>query len=202
MNATLKYPLIIAMALALSFSLIFLMQLLISIDSGALGEPRDRQITDIHMPDHKLELIRRAEKPERPKTLAVPPPLKLQPESPDIPEQVKLDVPPVAVDTSIDLDDFAMGVIDGDYLPIIRVAPVYPLNALRSGIEGYAIVEFTVTRTGSVTDVRVVDAQPRHVFSRVAREAATQFKYKPMIVDGEPVDVKGVKNKFTFRISR
>ena len=34
---------------------------------------------------------------------------------------------------------------DGEYLPIVKVAPVYPRRALQRGIEGFVIVEFTVT---------------------------------------------------------
>jgi len=48
-------------------------------------------------------------------------------------------------------------------------------------------LEFTVTRTGSTRDVRVIESNAP-VFENPAIEAAESFKYKPRLVDGEPVD--------------
>ena len=92
------------------------------------------------------------------------------------------------------------GVTDGEYLPIVKVAPVYPSRALSRGLEGYVIVEFTVTRTGTVTDVVVVESTST-LFERAASEAALKFKYKPRVIDGEAVEVPGVRNKITFEIA-
>jgi protein TonB len=89
---------------------------------------------------------------------------------------------------------------DGEYLPIVKVAPIYPSRALSRGIEGYVIVEFTVTKTGSVRDPFVVESDPPNVFDRSAMRAALKFKYKPRMVDGEPVAVSGVQNMITFKI--
>ncbi|MCG8533675.1 MAG: energy transducer TonB, partial [Pseudomonadales bacterium] len=68
------------------------------------------------------------------------------------------------------------------------------------GIEGYVILEFTVTKNGSVKDPVVIEAYPERIFNSTAMKAALKFKYKPRIVDGEPVDVAGVQNKLTFQI--
>ena len=48
------------------------------------------------------------------------------------------------VDANLNVGGVGFGVSDGEYLPIVKVAPVYPARALRMGIEGYCIVEFTV----------------------------------------------------------
>lgn len=42
---------------------------------------------------------------------------------------------------------------DGEYLPIVKVQAAYPRRALQRGIEGYVVVEFTVTKQGSVRDL-------------------------------------------------
>ena len=89
---------------------------------------------------------------------------------------------------------------DGDYLPIVKVAPIYPRRAQSRGIEGYVIVEFTVTKSGSVRDPFVVEAQPEGIFDRAAMDAALKFKYKPRVVDGEATEVAGVQNKISFEI--
>ncbi|MGB2709651.1 MAG: energy transducer TonB, partial [Pseudoalteromonas nigrifaciens] len=90
---------------------------------------------------------------------------------------------------------------DGEYLPIVKVAPVYPRRALSRGIEGYVIVEFTVTKQGTVRDPQVLKAEPESLFDRAAMDAALKFKYKPRVVNGEAVEVAGVQNKISFQIS-
>jgi protein TonB len=65
--------------------------------------------------------------------------------------------------------------------------PRYPTGAMRSNQEGWVELTFTITADGSVTDVKVVDAQPRHVFDRAAIDAVTRWKYQPATQDGSPV---------------
>ncbi len=55
---------------------------------------------------------------------------------------------------------------DGEYLPIVKVAPVYPRRALQRGIEGFVIVEFTVTKQGAVRDPIVVEANPSGILNK------------------------------------
>lgn len=90
--------------------------------------------------------------------------------------------------------------IDGIYLPIVKVQPVYPRRAIRDGVEGYTIVEFTVTETGAVENPVVIYAEPKGYFESASERAARKFKYKPQIVNGEPIRVPGVKNRFTFEL--
>ena len=44
---------------------------------------------------------------------------------------------------------------DGDYLPIVKIAPAYPMVARNRGIEGHCLVEYTVTPAGTVKDTFV-----------------------------------------------
>ncbi|MFP3367304.1 energy transducer TonB, partial [Pseudoalteromonas sp. SIMBA_148] len=81
------------------------------------------------------------------------------------------------------------------HLPIVKVAPVYPRRALSPRIQGYVIVEFTVTKQGTVRDPQVVKAEPESLFDRAAMDAALKLKYKPRVVNGEAVEVAGVQNK-------
>ena len=104
------------------------------------------------------------------------------------------------ISTSVSMGGFGFGITDGEYLPIVKVAPVYPSRALIRGLEGYVIVEFTVTTNGSVRDVFVVESTST-LFERAATTAALKFKYKPRVIDGEAVEVPGVRNRITFEIS-
>jgi protein TonB len=45
-----------------------------------------------------------------------------------------------------------------------------------------------------------VDCQPQGVFEKASIKAATKFKYKPRVVDGEAIEVAGVQNKFTYTL--
>jgi periplasmic protein TonB len=103
----------------------------------------------------------------------------------------------ILADTSRAVDIAAPGLADGEYLPIVKVAPVYPALAASQGLEGYVVVEFTVTPAGTVRDVVVVESSSE-LFNQAAVEATHKFKYKPRVVSGRPVEVSGVRNKITF----
>ncbi|HEX7048370.1 MAG TPA: energy transducer TonB [Gammaproteobacteria bacterium] len=151
------------------------------------------------------ETIREKERtPERPAEPERPPP------QPDIPTPAVtaqatangLRIGAMAINPDINIDAGIGGSASGEYLPIVKVAPVYPQRALARGLEGWVLVEFTVTASGAVTGARVVEAEPQGVFDRAAVEAALKFKYKPRIIDGSPVEVTGVQNLIRFELER
>jgi periplasmic protein TonB len=88
---------------------------------------------------------------------------------------------------------------DGDYMPIVQVAPQYPRRAADLGLEGFVILEFTVTREGTVRDPRVLQSS-HELFDRSAIDAVLRFRYRPRVIDGEPVEVPGVRFRITFEI--
>ena len=77
---------------------------------------------------------------------------------------------------------------------------MYPHDAKTQGIEGYVVLEFVVTRTGSTADAVVVESSPPDVFDNAALNAVQRFKYKPRVVDGKPVEVAGVRNRVSFEL--
>ena len=75
-----------------------------------------------------------------------------------------------------------------DELGRVRVVePVYPPQAMRDRVEGWVLLEFTITENGSVRDIVVIDSQPGGVFDAAAAEALAGWKYRPRITDGRPV---------------
>ena len=84
------------------------------------------------------------------------------------------------------------------YLPINKVEPVYPPRALKRGIEGYVVVEFTITKGGETKDIHVVGASHTAIFDKAALQAVAKFRYKPVVVDGKAIEVPGVRNKIVF----
>lgn len=195
-----RYAFAIVTGTLVTLGLLFVMHLLIAYGEEALTKPRAR---------HQLEFVRvkRNEnvqtediKPEKP-----PPP----PETPEMPPQqmdsvdpnaATVNIPPPTVSTDVNIGGpGGMNIAEGDYLPIVRVAPVYPARALSRGIEGYVDMGFTVTTTGTVKDP-VVLFSTSSLFDRAATQAVLKFKYKPRVVDGQPVEVPNVKTRITFKI--
>ena len=89
-------------------------------------------------------------------------------------------------------------VLNQEYAPLEKTAPIYPHVSQFNGIEGYCIIEYTVTSTGSVKDAFPARCQPVGLFEGISVQASYTFRYQPRIVDGTAVDVPGVRNKFTF----
>ncbi len=85
--------------------------------------------------------------------------------------------------------------------PVVQNPPLYPSSALRRHIEGYVILEFTVTRAGSVEAPRVVESRPPGVFDRAALAAVRRWRFKPKLENGRPVAVR-VRQKLEFRLGR
>ena len=62
------------------------------------------------------------------------------------------------------------------------------------------LLEYTVTKQGTVKDPVVIDAEPAKIFNNAAIKSALKYKYKPRVVDGVPQEVKGVKTRVTFKL--
>ena len=78
---------------------------------------------------------------------------------------------------------------DGDLIPIVRIEPQWPREALVEGISGYVVVSFVVMEDGSVEpgSVKVTESKPPRLFDSSAMRAVARWKFKPRIVDGKPV---------------
>lgn len=74
-----------------------------------------------------------------------------------------------------------------EVIPIVRISPVYPSEALKNKQEGWVKIKFDITPQGTVDDPYVIESQPPKVFDRAAIEAIIKFKFKPRIVDGKAV---------------
>lgn len=194
------------LAIFVTTGLLWMMHYLIATGDTSLGDEKKIHLVDFVRVKRSELSERREIKPEKP-----PPPEK-PPETPPTPKMDNLSasantiaISAVPVQTSIELSGagFSLGVGEGDYLPIVKVAPIYPARALSSGREGFCIVQYTVTKQGAVRDPVVLEDQcTSSMFHRSSIQAALKFKYKPRVVDGEAMEVPGVKNKFTYEIEK
>lgn len=195
----------IPVAVVVTFSVFFLMQLLIESGKSALTDEYEGRSVDFVRVDQEEQVEEKRRKPDKPPEPEEPPP---QPETPQ--QQASADVNQsmemgaVGIDPNIDVQagDMGGGSGDGEYLPIVKVSPQYPQRALQRGLEGWVLVEFTVTPAGTVKDITVVDAEPADIFNRAAVDAAKKFKYKPRVIDGQAVEVSGVQNLIRFEMER
>lgn len=89
---------------------------------------------------------------------------------------------------------------DGMAIPIATLAPRYPTEAARDGVQGFVCFKFTIQPDGSVGDLEVYDAKPRRVFDQEARRAIQKWKFRPAIVDGKPIAQPGAKYCMDFKL--
>ena len=82
--------------------------------------------------------------------------------------------------------NISQGVSQG--LLIKKVSPSYPSNALRMQIEGSVQLLATVSKEGNITQVKVLSGDAQ--LTRAATDAVKQWKYKPYLLNGEPVDIQ------------
>ncbi|NNM00014.1 MAG: TonB family protein [Gammaproteobacteria bacterium] len=180
------------------------MQYLIEASEKQLDESGVVHFLDFVRVEKNQQIKKKEVKPRKPPSPEEPPPEPPAPQLDDVnPSADAMAVSSVPVSTEISLDGFGisrLAAADGEYLPIVKVQPMYPRRALSRGIEGYVIVEFTVTKQGTTRDHLVVEAKPSGIFDKAAIAAAAKFKYKPRVVDGQPIEVPGVRNKITFQI--
>ena len=164
-------------------------------------EVSNQKIADLVQPDEEIQLETNSKKPEKVEDPEEPPPeIDMARIDLDMDTNVDNIAPDAAIDISISTSGMSSG--DGEYLPIVKVAPIYPRRAQTRGISGYCIVEYTVTTSGAIRDPVAVDCQPSGVFEKASVKASTKFKYKPRVVDGEAIEVAGVQNKFTYELEQ
>jgi len=196
-----RYAFSIVIGVVVTLALLFIMQLLIATGKSALSKPRERaQLEFVRVKRNETlntEEFQPEKPPKPPETPPETPPQEMDSVDPTAPS-ISVKAPTVSTDAAIG-GPGGMNIAEGDYLPIVRVAPVYPARALSRGLEGYVDLEFTVTTAGTVENP-IVTYSTSSLFERAATRAVLKFKYKPRVVDGEPVAVPGVKTRITFKI--
>ncbi len=194
----------LVMALSVTLSLFWVMQYLIATADRSLNDDVAGNLLDFVRVKRDETIRRKQLKPKKPPQPDTPPPQPPTPKMDDLnPNAEKIAISAVPVETDIEMTGgFSLGVGEGDYLPIVKVAPIYPNRALTRGVEGFCVVQYTVTNLGTTKDPFVITDQcTSSLFHRASVNAALKFKYKPRIIDGEAVEVPGVQNKFTYEIT-
>lgn len=97
----------------------------------------------------------------------------------------------------IDRQSFKIAVSDRDAQPLVRIPPIMPPRAEKSG---HCRVRFDVSPEGAPFNVETTYCT-QSLFSRATIKSVQKWKYNPKVVDGRNVARKGVENKVTYRLS-
>lgn len=100
------------------------------------------------------------------------------------------------------IDGIVGGLVDGPPMATVVLEPRYPHSALSRQLEGYAVVEFDISKNGQVVNARVLESAPGTIFNRSALDAIRKFRYKPKVVDGKPQVYSGAYYRFTYEMTK
>jgi protein TonB len=195
-----RYGIGLVLGLLVTLGLFLMMQALIKSDRSGLNEGVQGKLVDFVRLDEDVDVQLKDRKPKPPPPPDEPPPNMPKPSFDTSAQTQGIAIGQVNAKVDLNIQGTGGFTSDGEYLPIVKVAPVYPRRAQQRGITGYVLLEFTVTSTGAVKDPVVIEAQPEGIFDNAAIQAALKFKYKPKVVDGQPVEVAGVRNLIKFEL--
>ncbi|MDP7561622.1 MAG: energy transducer TonB [Methylococcales bacterium] len=182
---------IIASGLGISIALFWFMQFMISNNQQGLNKVASLQMTEFIRLKKDSNLNTKDRRiPKKPKPNKRPPPPKMKMQANPIKNlKPKMDMPDL--DLPLELSHMGMkgveigvGNISTNVIPLVRIAPRYPMRAANRRIEGWVKVQFTITKEGKVADAVVVDSEPKNTFDRAALSAIKRWKFKAKIIEG------------------
>jgi len=91
-----------------------------------------------------------------------------------------------AVKPALQALNISQGVSQG--LLIKKVAPEYPSNAIRMQIEGTVELMATISKAGEISQIKILSGDAQ--LTKAAMDAVKQWKYKPYLLNGEPVEIQ------------
>ena len=86
-----------------------------------------------------------------------------------------------------------------DALLIRKILPVYPAIGQAAHVEGTVVLEASISKTGTIENLRVASGPP--ILRQAALDAVQNWRYRPYLLDGEPVEVETTINVI-FTLSR
>ncbi|WP_409433456.1 energy transducer TonB [Litorimonas sp. RW-G-Af-16] len=148
-----------------------------------------------------IKVIQRETKVDKVKKVITPPP-------PPMIERAKADKPTERIASlegaipefeapKIDRQNFKIAVSDRDAQPLVRIPPIMPPRAEKSG---HCNVKFDVSPEGQPFNVTATYCT-QSLFERASVKSVQKWKYNPKIVDGRSVSRAGVESKITFQLT-
>jgi|SRR5690606_2576798 protein TonB len=78
--------------------------------------------------------------------------------------------------------------------------PLYPRMALRRGLEGKVLVEYSVNPQGKAENIRILQSSPRGFFDKATVRALESASFGVAYQDGQAAVADGLKKRFIYRI--
>ena len=199
-NPILRWLIFIPLAAVVTFVLFNLMMALIAGEFEAQDKFAAASF-EINPKVDDIKVIRRETKVQQVKKVITPPP------PPQI-ERQQAAKPTEAIASlegaipefeapKIDRQNFKIQVSDRDAQPLVRIPPIMPPRAEKSG---HCKVSFDVSPEGQPFNVKA-DYCSQSLFSRPSIKSVQKWKYNPKIVDGRAVSRSGVQSKITFQLA-
>jgi protein TonB len=71
---------------------------------------------------------------------------------------------------------------------IRKVQPAYPALARSARVQGIVVLQAMISKQGTIENLRILTGHP--MLAPAAVEAVRQWRYRPYILNGEPVEVE------------
>ena len=192
---------ILAIALGVAFGLFTLMHTVITVTGHGVDKVETQPTIDFVRlrRDSQVEAMQRR-KPPPPPPQPPPPPSKMRIETGNVANgSLAFAMPNVDLNASMSGGGFTgqmgapggSGMFDGDIIPLQRIPPQYPRDAARNGVTGWVQLEVLVNADGTVRSARVLQSNPKGLFEAAAVQAVLRWKFKPKVVNGQPIQQKG-----------
>jgi len=200
MSNVVRWVLFIPVAAFVTISLFVLMMTLIAEEF----KPQDKLENasfEINPKVEDVKVIQRETKVDKVRKVVTPPP-------PPTIERAKADKPTERIASlegaipefeapKIDRTSFKIAVSDRDAQPLVRIPPIMPSRAEKSG---HCKVRFDVSPEGQPFNVSTTFCSSS-VFKRASEKSVQKWKYNPKIVDGRAVSRSGVESTIRFKLT-
>jgi protein TonB len=103
-----------------------------------------------------------------------------------LPDSIGTAAPPQVRVTPSTKPIISSGVMEGRKLS--GADPRYPAIAIAAHIQGMVVLAATISKTGAIENLRLVSGAP--MLAPAAEEAVRTWRYRPYLLNGEPVEVE------------
>jgi protein TonB len=188
---------ILGTSVIIGLGLFYMMELMIRADAILEKPDKSRAYLNFVRVKQNEDIRTKERQPPR-----EPPPPEAPPETPEMSNQManfdanlNMGMPSIGVPINSGDGPFlgalrqgnGMAGFDTDVIPMVQIPPAYPRGPKQAGIEGYVTMAVTIRPDGTVSDVSVLESKPRRLFDKAAVDAMKRWKFRPKVVDGNPV---------------
>lgn len=196
MNVLQRFSVPVVSSICMTFALLYLMFLLVHTEHPELAAPTIFKLPPISYTAVDADLKQTVIKPQEPE------PVEPAPDVPSEPYSYKFAITGDShfPDINIEQDEGINAVTDHQLVLALGYPPVYPQIAINREVEGYAVVGFSVSASGTVFDAYIIESEPASIFDKASLKAIKKFKYKARIVGGKPVATDGQRYLFRYAL--